>query len=200
MILRRATTSDSAAVADVFLSARKAFLPYAPISHPDADVRTWIRETLVPTGRVTVAETAQGIVGFVATADSDHCLWIDQLYVRPPFTSRSVGGTLLTHALTGACRSVRLYTFQANSGARRFYERFGFAPVAFTDGSSNDEKCPDVLYELPVGAVSRSLATARQADEGCTGHVAQRIARNEPGGVPLSPVEQAIARTRQALE
>ena len=29
---------------------------------------------------------------------------------------------------------IRLYTFQANNGARRFYERHGFTPIAFGDG------------------------------------------------------------------
>jgi ribosomal protein S18 acetylase RimI-like enzyme len=42
---------------------------------------------------------------------------------------------------------IRLYTFQANQGARRFYERHGFRAVAFGDGSNSEERCPDVLYE-----------------------------------------------------
>jgi GNAT superfamily N-acetyltransferase len=40
-----------------------------------------------------------------------------------------------------------LWTFQANAGARRFYERNGFAPVEFTDGAANEEHEPDVRYE-----------------------------------------------------
>jgi RimJ/RimL family protein N-acetyltransferase len=39
---------------------------------------------------------------------------------------------------------LRLYTFARNEGARRFYERHGFAPVAFGDGSANQEGEPDV--------------------------------------------------------
>jgi hypothetical protein len=45
-------------------------------------------------------------------------------------------------------RPTRVYTFQANSGARRFYERHGFAAIQLTDGQGNEEHCPDVLYEL----------------------------------------------------
>jgi hypothetical protein len=41
-----------------------------------------------------------------------------------------------------------LWCFQRNTRARRFYERRGFAPIRFTDGSANEERCPDVLYEL----------------------------------------------------
>jgi hypothetical protein len=40
----------------------------------------------------------------------------------------------------------RLWTFQANTGARRFYERHGCKAVEFTDGRRNEEKLPDVLY------------------------------------------------------
>jgi ribosomal protein S18 acetylase RimI-like enzyme len=42
---------------------------------------------------------------------------------------------------------IRLYTFQENDGARRFYERHGFRAIEFGDGSNNEENCPDVLYE-----------------------------------------------------
>ncbi|MGE3511045.1 MAG: histone acetyltransferase, partial [Vicinamibacterales bacterium] len=30
---------------------------------------------------------------------------------------------------------------------RVFYERHGFVAVAFGDGSGNEERCPDILYE-----------------------------------------------------
>jgi ribosomal protein S18 acetylase RimI-like enzyme len=42
---------------------------------------------------------------------------------------------------------IRLYTFQCNQRARCFYERHGFKAITFGDGSGNEEKCPDVLYE-----------------------------------------------------
>jgi hypothetical protein len=39
-----------------------------------------------------------------------------------------------------------LWTFQANLGARRFYERHGCRQVRRTDGD-NEENLPDILYE-----------------------------------------------------
>jgi RimJ/RimL family protein N-acetyltransferase len=45
---------------------------------------------------------------------------------------------------------LRLYTFQCNEGARRFYERNGFTAVAFGDGSGNEEGEPDIRYERPT--------------------------------------------------
>lgn len=37
-----------------------------------------------------------------------------------------------------------------NTAARRFYERHGFVPLAYTDGADNEENRPDVLYEWPA--------------------------------------------------
>jgi hypothetical protein len=42
---------------------------------------------------------------------------------------------------------LRLYAFQRNRHARAFYEARGFAPVSFSDGTGNEEREPDVLYQ-----------------------------------------------------
>ena len=42
---------------------------------------------------------------------------------------------------------IRLYTFQENHRSRNFYEGRGFKALAFGDGSGNEERRPDVLYE-----------------------------------------------------
>jgi ribosomal protein S18 acetylase RimI-like enzyme len=39
-----------------------------------------------------------------------------------------------------------LWAFQANTSARRFYERHGFVEARRTDGRDNEERTPDVLY------------------------------------------------------
>jgi len=41
---------------------------------------------------------------------------------------------------------VRLWVFQKNLDARRFYERHEFRLERLTDGSSNMEREPDALY------------------------------------------------------
>lgn len=49
--------------------------------------------------------------------------------------------------------ALRLWTFEANVRARRFYERHGFVATGSTAGD-NEEGAPDVLYEwsLPASA------------------------------------------------
>ncbi len=74
--------------------------------------------------------------------------WIDQLYLHPSAIGRGIGSQLLDRAKQELGPLIRLYTFQANTASRRFYERHGFRSVAFSDGHANEERCPDVLYEL----------------------------------------------------
>lgn len=60
---------------------------------------------------------------------------------------RAAGTLLLRRAMEEHGEGFQLWTFQANEGARRFYERHGFVAVEFTDGARNEEKTPDVRYE-----------------------------------------------------
>ncbi len=148
LVLRPATSDDALAAAEVLIRSRAEFLPFAPSAHPPDDVRAWVADRLVPTGDVTVAEHQGEVVGVLATSRLDGVAWIDQLYVRPGWVGRGVGTKMLEHAHRHLPRPIRLYTFQANVGARRFYERHGYQAIEFTDGRANEEHCPDVLYEL----------------------------------------------------
>jgi GNAT superfamily N-acetyltransferase len=146
---RTARIDDAESVAEVYLASRKTHLSYAPLVHSDDDIRQWIREILIPTGCVTVAIQGRKIVGMMATSIDDHArAWIDHLYLDPSRVGQGTGSVLLQRAMKELPRPIRLYTFQMNAGARRFYERHGFVPIVFGDGSENEEGCPDVLYEL----------------------------------------------------
>jgi len=146
--LRTAANSDAGRIADILLQSRAAFLPYAVSPHTDDDVRVWVRDILLPREDVTVALVAGQPVGVMAMHRAEDISWISQLYVHPSHAGQGIGSRLLARALDTAARPIRLYTFQQNAGARRFYERNGFAPLRLTDGSGNEERCPDVLYEL----------------------------------------------------
>ena len=151
-VLRPATAEDASRVADLLISTREAFIPYAPSAHSDAEVREWVSSHLVPSGGVTVADAHGQVVGVMATERRDHRSWISQMAVDPKLVGRGVGGLLLVHAMRTLPPPIHLYTFQANAGARRFYERHGFVAVEFTDGQANEERCPDVLYEWRIAS------------------------------------------------
>jgi len=123
-------------------------MPFAPSAHADADVRRWVREVLLAVHEVTVATEAHQVVGVLACSQKDGYGWIDQLMLHPAVVGRGIGSQLLEHALAAMPSTVRLYTFQPNARARAFYEGHGFRAIEFTDGTSNEERVPDVLYEL----------------------------------------------------
>jgi GNAT superfamily N-acetyltransferase len=145
--LRPATPADADAVCDVYLASRKRFLSFAPSAHSDNETRQWMRERVIPSGGVIVASIDDVIVGMMALSKSETHGWIDQLYLHPDFVNKGIGAQLLLHAKSTLGAPIRLHAFQANTGARRFYERHGFVAIEFGDGSKNEENCPDVPYE-----------------------------------------------------
>jgi len=154
--LRPATIEDAPRIAEVLSTSRRTFLPYACSAHTDAEVHEWVRDVLVPAGGVMVACVGASIVGVLATARESGASWVHQLYLTPNHVGQGIGTRLLGQALRSLPLPVRLYTFQANVRARAFYERHGFRAVAFSDGASNEERCPDVLYELAAPVHARA--------------------------------------------
>ena len=146
-ILRQAVPADAPHVAHVLIESRRAFLPFAPSAHPPDEVRTWVRDELMATRDVHVAEVGGRIVGVLATSRGDSASWIEQLFILPGYDGKGLGSQLIQIAHDTLGGPIRAYTFQANAGARRFYERHGYKAIEFTDGSGNEEHCPDVLYE-----------------------------------------------------
>ena len=140
--------TEAQRVAEVLVASRKEFLPFAPMVHSQEEVEQWVRTALIPGGAVTVALFAGEIVGVLAVSTEGETTWVNQLYIHPLHVGQSIGAALLSFAVAAAPASVRLYTFQQNKRARSFYERHGFVAVEFSDGSTNEEECPDVMYEL----------------------------------------------------
>jgi GNAT superfamily N-acetyltransferase len=135
--LRRAMMSDAPAIARVLRRSLDS-LGWMPKLHTAEEDFAFI-QTVLPSRMVTVAEADGGIIGFIAVRGA----WIDLLYLDPAWTGRGVGSRLL--AETDAPET-KLYCFQANAGARRFYERHGFRVAALSSGSGNEEGLPDILY------------------------------------------------------
>ncbi|WP_365712427.1 GNAT family N-acetyltransferase [Piscinibacter sp.] len=146
--LRPATAADAQRVASLLIDTRSAFMPYAPSAHPDEELREWVAGQLLPSGGVIVAEIKGAVVAAMHTEQAEGISWFTQMAVDPALVGKGIGSLLLAHALRTLPLPLRLYTFQANAGARRFYERHGFCAIKFTDGQANEERCPDVLYEL----------------------------------------------------
>jgi GNAT superfamily N-acetyltransferase len=150
LTIRRARPDDARAAADLWLRARKAALATIPApAHTDAEVREWFSIHVVRRCELWLAEDeVAGLVG-ILVLDGE---WLDQLYVDPDLTGRGIGSRLLAVADRERPRGLQLWTFASNAGAQRFYERHGFVEVDRTDGRSNEEGAPDILYARPASS------------------------------------------------
>jgi GNAT superfamily N-acetyltransferase len=142
LTLRPATPGDASAVADVFLAARAEAMAYLPSLHSESETRAWIRDVVLASQEVVVAEVEGRPVGFAALDGG----LLAHLYVHPDLQRRGVGSALLARVQTLRPDGFRLWVFQRNTGARRFYERRGLSLVEVTDGAGNEEREPDALY------------------------------------------------------
>jgi len=146
--IRTGTPEDTDRVSDILINSRKTFINYARLAHTDDEVREWVTNSLIPAGGVAVAELNRVVIAVLATSNENGTNWIDQMYIDPLYVGKGIGTKMLRDLLQTTSKPIRLYTFQQNTGARRFYERHGFQAIQFTDGMHNEEQCPDVLYEL----------------------------------------------------
>jgi GNAT superfamily N-acetyltransferase len=149
--IRRGGARDAPSAADLYLRARQAALRAGSIPaavHDDDDVRGYFASHIVEDCELWLAEQDGALAGILVLDGA----FVDQLYVEPGLTGRGVGSALLAVAKRERPQGLRLWTFQSNAGARRFYERHGFAEVRRTDGRDNEERAPDVLYAYRTGA------------------------------------------------
>jgi GNAT superfamily N-acetyltransferase len=134
--VRRGQPEESSEIAGVWLRSRAASVPAIP-----QPVHTE-EEVVLPERDVWVAEDDSAVVGVLVLEDA----WVDQLYVEPDRTGQGIGGQLMSIAKRERPSGLSLWTFEANVGARRFYERHGFAATGSTAGD-NEEGAPDVRYD-----------------------------------------------------
>jgi ribosomal protein S18 acetylase RimI-like enzyme len=140
--IRPAGGEDADPIARLFL-ASKGTLTFLPSIHTDEETFNFIANIVLRDQDVFVAETNGEISGFLAMQGD----MVEHLYVRPDLLRRGIGSALLQRAKERLPSGFRLWVFQQNVSARRFYERHGLRLVEETDGSRNEERTPDALYE-----------------------------------------------------
>ena len=143
MQIRRAREDEWPEIAGVFIAARKTMV-YLPDLHSDDETRAFIR-SVVETQEVWAAERDGRLIGFAALGREDGG-WLHHLYVDPASHNAGAGTLLLAKAKEEMPQGFSLWTFQANLGARRFYERHGCREIRRTKGD-NEENLPDIMYE-----------------------------------------------------
>jgi GNAT superfamily N-acetyltransferase len=139
--LRRARPADAPTVARLHRLVRKACLPWLPDLHTPAEDLDFFRTVVFAECEVWLAGKGS-VDGFCAFRPG----WVDHLYIRPDRQGRGLGRALMGRAMAANDR-LSLWVFQRNRPAIAFYERLGFRLLRRTDGSGNEEREPDALYE-----------------------------------------------------
>ena len=141
MSMRRARPDEGATVGELYWRAREAAIPAIPPSvHPHDDVIAHFA-SLLDSQDVWVVDEDGVVVALLILTPG----WVEHLYVEPDRTGAGLGTLLIDHAKREQPGGLDLWAFQSNTAARRFYERNGFAAIAFTDGE-NEEGAPDIRY------------------------------------------------------
>lgn len=141
VLIRAALLKDMRRCAAIFNQWLDA-TTWMPRVHDHDDVVRHYREGIYGTDDVMVAEKADIVGAFMAL--SPHGV-ITALYIDPDFRGAGIGTALIDKAKHKCSDGLSLWTFVANEGARRFYQREGFVEVRRTEGD-NEEGLPDILF------------------------------------------------------
>ncbi len=108
--------------------------------HTEAEDRAFYASNIA-SHELWLATDGETLLGYMALEDD----LIDRLYVAVDRQRTGVRTLLLDQAKTLRPTGLRLFTHQANTGARRFYEKHGFTAERF-GLSPSPENLPDVEY------------------------------------------------------
>ena len=139
--IRRIRADETEHVAALWRRSRIAAHPALAerVPHSAAEDLQHFRGAILRECEVWVAERDGIVAGFAGLAGD----LVGYLYVDPPAQRRGIGTVLLDHAKARSPSGLRLFTYEANQGARAFYARHGFRVVR-SGVSPPPESEPDV--------------------------------------------------------
>jgi GNAT superfamily N-acetyltransferase/chorismate mutase len=146
LTLRPATTADLPAIAELYLRVREAAVPSMPPQiHTVDEVHAYVGGWDLGKRAVWLAESDEAPVGFMVVEGD----WLESLYIAPEAAGQGAGSALLDVAKQLRPGGFCLWVFESNSPARAFYERHGLVELEHTDGSTNEERSPDLRMAWP---------------------------------------------------
>ncbi len=135
----KAIDEDAAEISQILedWAASNREIPLVHNVEERADYGRWLLEHT----RVTMIHNSSGVVGFLAL--EKHI--IQALYIKKDFQGFGFGQAAIKFAQK-QFEELRLWVFQSNIGAQKFYQRLGFQIVEKSDGEDNDYRLPDIFY------------------------------------------------------
>ncbi len=135
----KAIDKDAAEISQILedWAASNSEIPLVHNVEERADYGRWLLEHT----SVTMIHNSCGVVGFLAL--EKHI--IQALYIKKDFQGFGFGQAAIKFAQK-QFEELRLWVFQSNIGAQKFYQRLGFQIVEKSDGEDNDYRLPDIFY------------------------------------------------------
>jgi len=135
----KAIDKDAAEISQILedWAASNSEIPLVHNVEERADYGRWLLEHT----SVTMIHNSIGVVGFLAL--EKHI--IQALYIKKDFQGFGFGQAAIKFAQK-QFEELRLWVFQSNIGAQKFYQRLGFQIVEKSDGEDNDYRLPDIFY------------------------------------------------------
>ena len=135
----KAIDEDAAEISQILedWAASNREIPLVHNVEERADYGRW----LLKRTSVTMIHNSSGVVGFLAL--EKHI--IQALYIKKDFQGFGFGQAAIKFAQK-QFEELRLWVFQSNIGAQKFYQRLGFQIVEKSDGEDNDYRLPDIFY------------------------------------------------------
>ena len=135
----KAIDKDAAEISQILedWAASNREIPLVHNVEERADYGRWLLENT----SVTMIHNSSGVVGFLAL--EKHI--IQGLYIKKDFQGFGFGQAAIKFAQK-QFEELRLWVFQSNIGAQKFYQRLGFQIVEKSDGEDNDYRLPDIFY------------------------------------------------------
>ena len=137
--LVKGVASDAAEISKILEDWAEAtsWLPTVDSAGERADYGLWLLEHT----QVTILRYNSQFVGFLALEGNI----VQSLYIKAAFQRLGFGQVAINYAQE-QYNELKLWVFQANTDAQKFYQKLGFEALDTTDGQDNDYGLPDIFY------------------------------------------------------
>ena len=101
-----------------------------------------MREVLIGERETWIAVDGESVLGLLTL----HNDFIDQLYIASVAQRSGLGARFIALAKEQRPEGLQLWAFASNLPARAFYANHGFVEAERSDGSTNEERAPDIRF------------------------------------------------------